>query len=94
MSLITGTCFIRDVGATHRDKKLFLLMGQLWVPADTILKPEHKYTIIGSQFSSGDVEQIIQVGLQILPNSAADISHETRKKHPSQIVPLLHVPHP
>lgn len=94
MGLVTGTCFFRDLGATHRDKKLFLLMGQLWVPATVDLKEEHLYKAVGSEYHVGEAELLTAIGVQVLLNSAKDISGDTKKKHPSQIVSYLHMPHP
>jgi len=92
--MITGNCFVRDLGETHKDKKLFLFMGQLWVPAGIELKPEHVYKLIGSEYHVGDAELIKTVGLQILLGNGKDITNEARKKHPSQIVSLLHTDRP
>lgn len=94
MSIITGTCFVRDLKATNKDKKLFLFMGQLWVPASIELKSEHLYRLIGSEFHTSEPELLTSIGLQVLLNSERDLSSETRKKHPSQIVPFIHMPTP
>lgn len=87
--LITGKILLRDLGDQQQNKKLFLLMGQLWIPSNILIKPEHKYVVVGSEYTSDESELLTTVGLQILLNGEVDISHETKKKHPSQLVPLL-----
>lgn len=83
--MIAGKIFFRDVQGTKIGKRQFILVGQLWIPQDVSIKGEHVYQVIGSQFSNEGIES---VGLQILLQSGEDVTNETRKKHPSQIVPL------
>ena len=89
--MLKGTFLFRDSGAVFKHSKLFLVVGQLWVPADTLIKPEHTYPVIGSQYGEGDA---VTVGLGILINGGQNISEKTRKKNVLQILPLLHTPEP
>ncbi len=92
--MITGRMFFRDLKNQHGDKKLFLTVGQLWVPASILIKPEHKYVMVGSEVHIHEPELMTAISLQVLLNSEEDLTNEARKKHPSQIVPLLHTPQP
>lgn len=94
MSLISGNCLFRDTGDCHGDKKLFLVIGQLWVPASIALSTEHIYKLIGSEYHVHEPELMKEVGLQILLNSAKDVSSDTKKKDPARIIPLLHSSRP
>jgi hypothetical protein len=90
--LITGTLLFRDTQKVDKDKRLYVIVGQLWIPVTATLKPEHTYSLIGSEYECGESELIKTIGLQILLNSEKDISSVSTKKHPSQLVPLLYTP--
>lgn len=89
--LAKGKIFFRDTGAVSLDRKQFILIGNLWVPGSVAIKPEHAYILLGSQIEN---EGLPVVSLQVLINSSEDLTNEAKKKHPSQIIPLIHTAHP
>lgn len=85
--MVKGNIFFRDLQAQVSDRKLFVFLGELWVPDSVIIKPEHLYLAVGSQYSNEGTD-ILGIGIPL--NGEKDISRDTRKKNLSQIVPILH----
>jgi hypothetical protein len=90
--LIKGKVFVRDLNSVVMNRRQYLLVGQLWVPEDTVLKSDHVFMVVGSEVRYEDADPT--VGLQILLNSSEDVSAQTKKKHASQILPFTHTNKP
>lgn len=89
--LAKGKIFFRDIGAQALGHRQFILAGHIWVPEESSLKSENAYVIVGSEHNN---EGLPCLGFQVLLNSGEDLTGETKKKHPSQIIALLHTAKP
>lgn len=89
-SLSLGRVFFRDTEEVTGDKRLFIIVGKLWVPADTAIKSEHIYTIIGNELA---VEGQGAIQFQMLLNGALNITDAAKKKDPNRILPLIVSPY-
>lgn len=91
-AMVKGKIFFRDTGAVQLDRRQFILVGNIWLPEPAAVLSEHAYVLVGSQTQSETVPSTLL--LQILANSAENLTNETRKKHASQIIPLIHTSQP
>lgn len=89
-SMSLGHLFFRDTKNQRNGKKEFVLIGKLWVPADSEAKSEHLYLLVGSELA---IEGKSTMSLQMMFESASDMSEVTKKKDPNRIIPLIQSPY-
>jgi hypothetical protein len=87
--MILGRVFFRDVQFLNNDKRQFLLVGKIWLPANTEIRGERVYTVAGEETAREGQSVIL---LQTLLNGAENISEQSKNKSPNKLFPLIKLP--
>jgi hypothetical protein len=85
-----GRVFFRDLQDLKNGRKQFVFTGKIWVPADSELKGEQVYVIVGSDLA---VEGKGTLSLQMWYESAEDMTEQTKKKDLNKVLPMIQSPY-
>lgn len=84
-----GRIFFRDLNVLMNGRRQFVMVGKIWLPADTEFKGEHIYTVVGHETAT---EGMSCCRLETLFNSAEDVTNASRKADPNKVLRLIKLP--